>query len=156
MAVSVALYQPDIPQNAGTIIRMCACLGTAIHIIHPTGFIFSDKNFRRAGMDYAAHADIIEHDDFAAFETWRAQNGRRLVLATTKATASVYSATYTPDDILLMGRESAGVPAQVAAAADLPVRIPMVKNLRSINVAISAALMLGEAKRQTDRFEGLS
>lgn len=156
MPVELALYQPDIPQNTGTLIRLCACLGTAIHVIHPTGFAFSDARLRRAGMDYALKANLVEHDTFDAFDNWRRAQNRRLVLLTTGGETRAYDAAYTGDDILLMGRESAGVPDAVAAAADLRVRLPMAEGLRSMNVAVAAAMILGEAKRQTDGFDNLT
>lgn len=156
MPVSLALFQPDIPQNTGTLIRLAACLDFDLHIIHPAGFPLSDKGLKRAGMDYAERARIVEHDSFAAFEGWRKANGRRLVLLTTKAASAVYQAQFTGDDILLAGRESAGVPEEVARCADLSLRIPMAPATRSINVAIAAALVIGEAKRQTGEFGHLS
>lgn len=156
MPVQLALYQPDIAQNTGTLIRLCACFDARLHIIHPTGFGFSSAKLRRAGMDYIDLAEITEHDDFTAFQTWRRDQGHRLVLLSTKAQQSAYDAQFTGNDILMMGRESAGVPDHVADDADLAVRIPMKADLRSINVAIAAALMLGEAKRQTGEFKTLS
>lgn len=145
----LALYQPDIPQNTGTLIRLAACMDVAIHIIHPTGFTFSDRHMRRAGMDYANQAHIVEHDSFATFEAWRRTEGRRLVLLTTKATHSVYRAAFTHHDVLMLGRESAGVPDAVATQADLKLRLPMAPEMRSLNVAMSGAMVLGEALRQT-------
>lgn len=156
MPVALALYQPDIPQNTGALLRLGACLGVPVHIIHPTGFAFSAHTVRRSAMDYLAHAEFIEHASYAAFDAWRRAAGKRLVLLTTKATASAYAARYTGDDILMVGRESAGVPDTVAADADLAIRIPMRHGLRSLNVALAATLILGEAKRQTDQFAGLS
>jgi tRNA (cytidine/uridine-2'-O-)-methyltransferase len=156
MPLSLALYQPDIAQNTGTLIRLAACLDFQIHIIHPTGFTFSQSALRRSGMDYVELANIVEHDSFDQFETWRRDQAKRLVLLSTKATQSAYEATYTDDDILMVGRESAGVPEKVAHTSDLLVRIPMAKGLRSINVALSATLIMGEAKRQTDGFRDLT
>lgn len=155
MSIALALYQPDIPQNAGTLLRLGACLGVTVHVIHPTGFVFSPASLRRAAMDYLAHADYREHVSFAAFKAWRAETGRRLVLLTTRAPGSAYAAAYRDGDILMVGRESAGVPAAVAEAADLRVRIPMAEGLRSINVAVAAAMIVGEAMRQTGAFEEL-
>jgi tRNA (cytidine/uridine-2'-O-)-methyltransferase len=155
MAVDLALYQPDIAQNTGTLLRLGACLGVKVHIIHPTGFVFSEKSLRRGVLDYLEHVDFTEHDSYAHFDAWRREAGRRLVLLTTKASTSAYVAAYGPADILLLGRESAGVPDSVAADADLMVRIPMREGLRSINVAVAATLILGEAMRQTNAFEGL-
>ena len=156
MSLSLALYQPDIPQNTGTLIRLAACLDFDLHIIHPTGFPFSDRHLKRAGMDYADHARIVEHASFDVFEDWRQKNGRRLILLTTKAKTSAYETTYCAQDILMVGRESAGVPELVADKADLSIRIPMASDLRSINVAIAAALVLGEALRQTNGFKTLT
>jgi len=156
MPVEFALYQPDIPQNTATLIRLAACLHVTLHVIHPTGFVFSRANLRRAGLDYLEGAPVREHDHFAAFDAWRQSEQRRLVLLTTRATQSAYDTIYQSADILMAGRESAGVPEAVAAAADVRVRIPMAEGLRSINVAIAAALVLGEAKRQTDGFKTLT
>jgi tRNA (cytidine/uridine-2'-O-)-methyltransferase len=156
MPVDLALYQPDIANNTGTLIRLGACLGTTIHLIHPTGFPFSAKSLARAGLDYVDHAAVQEHASWTAFDQWRREHGRRLVLLTTKTTTSAYAVHYDAADILMVGRESAGVPDSVAAAADLLVRIPMRDGMRSINVALAATLILGEAKRQTDGFTGLA
>lgn len=156
MSLSLALYQPDIPQNTGTLIRLAACLDFDLHIIHPTGFVFSQKALRRSGMDYIEHATIVEHDSFEKFEVWRSQNKRRLVLLSTQANISAYDAVYDEMDILMVGRESAGVPPHVAEVADLRIRIPMAGDVRSINVALAATLIMGEAKRQTDGFSTLS
>jgi tRNA (cytidine/uridine-2'-O-)-methyltransferase len=145
---TVALYQPDIPQNAGTILRMCACLGLAAAIIEPAGFLASDKHFRRAGMDYLAHVEIARFPHWAAFEAWRRANGRRLVLLTTKARLAYTAFSFFPDDILLFGRESAGVPAEVHAAADARLVIPLKPPMRSLNVAVATAMVAGEAVRQ--------
>jgi tRNA (cytidine/uridine-2'-O-)-methyltransferase len=155
MPVALALYQPDIANNTGTLIRLGACFGTPIHLIHPTGFPFSPKALARAGLDYVDHAAVQEHISWASFNAWRQEQGHRLVLLTTKATTSAYAAGYTSSDIIMVGRESAGVPDAVAAEADLRLRIPMRDGLRSINVALAATLILGEAKRQTDGFTGL-
>lgn len=155
MSIELALYQPDIPQNTGTLLRLGACLGVRIHIIHPAGFAFSAKTLRRGALDYLEHADYQEHVSYAQFDLWRREANRRLVLLTTKADESAYAARYSPADILMVGRESAGVPESVAASADLRVRIPMRQGLRSINVALAATLILGEAKRQTDEFRDL-
>jgi tRNA (cytidine/uridine-2'-O-)-methyltransferase len=149
---SLALFQPDIPQNAGTIARLCACLGVAVDIIEPAGFDVSDRNFKRAGMDYIERAAIRRHDSFAAFEVWRAEAGRRLVLVETDGTTPYPDFPFRPDDILLLGRESAGVTPEVYKAADASVVIPQTSSLRSINVATAAAMVLGEALRQTDTF----
>jgi tRNA (cytidine/uridine-2'-O-)-methyltransferase len=146
--LTVALYQPDIPQNTGTILRTCACLGLAAAIIEPAGFLASDKHFRRAGMDYLAHVGIARYPHWAAFEDWRRAAGRRLVLLTTKARRAYTAFSYVPGDILLVGRESAGVPAEVHAAADARLIIPLKPPMRSLNVAVAAAMVAGEATRQ--------
>ncbi len=155
MNVQLALYQPDIPQNTGTLLRLGACLNMPVHIIHPTGFLFSEKSFRRAAMDYADHVHMQEHDSFCVFDEWRQADNRRLVLLTTRAEKSLYDFSFTPNDILLFGRESAGVPQNVAEQCDARLRIPMALDMRSMNVAIAAALAIGEAKRQTDGFRNL-
>lgn len=156
MPVELALYQPDIPQNTGTLLRLGACWGVRVHIIHPTGFGFSEKNFKRAAMDYADLAEITEHNSFDTFAAWCTARKRRMVLMTTKASQSGYAFEYQQSDILIAGRESAGVPQKVADACAAKVRIPMRPELRSINVALASALMLGEAMRQTRMFEGLT
>jgi tRNA (cytidine/uridine-2'-O-)-methyltransferase len=127
-----------------------------VHVIQPTGFTFSPRTLRRSALDYLADAEILEHTSYAAFAEWRHAAGRRLVLLTTKASESAYAARYGTDDILMVGRESAGVPDAVAADAELRVRIPMRAGLRSLNVAVAATLIVGEAKRQTDQFAGLA
>jgi tRNA (cytidine/uridine-2'-O-)-methyltransferase len=149
----IALYQPDIPQNTGTILRLCACLDVEAHIIEPAGFPISDRHFRRAGMDYLDQVSIVRHDSWDHFEQWRNDAGHRLVLFTTKGATPYLEHRYTADDILLFGRESAGVPDAVAARADARVVIPIRADLRSLNIAMAAAMALGEALRQT-RFAG--
>ena len=156
MTVSLALYQPDIAANTGTLLRLGACLGVAVHVVHPAGFALTDKNLARAGMDYLDKAALVEHASFAAFDAWRRAEGRRLALLTTKASESAYAATFRPDDILLLGRESAGVPDVVADTCDLRLRIPMRPGMRSINVALAGSMVLGEALRQTQHFTELS
>jgi len=145
----IALYQPDIPQNTGTILRLCACLGIAADIIEPAGFAVTDRAFRRAGMDYLDAVAITRHRSWQTFTAWRCGEGRRLLLFTTAASVSYLDYRYRPDDILLFGRESAGVPAEVHAAADARLIIPMRPGLRSLNVALAAAMAAGEALRQT-------
>lgn len=145
---SIALYQPDIPGNTGTILRFAACLGLAVEIIEPAGFDLSDRNLKRAGMDYIARAALTRHVNWQVFEEWRGAQGRRLVLASTKAALPYTSFDYRPDDILLFGRESAGVPDHVHDAADERVLIPMVEGQRSLNIAMSVAMIAGEAIRQ--------
>lgn len=148
----LALYQPDIPQNTGTILRMAACLGVGVDVIGPAGFDMSDRSLRRAGLDYLDHVDLVRHVDWTAFETVRQSRDARLVLATTKGAVAHIAVYYQPNDILLLGRESAGVPDHVHAAADLRVRIPMAAHLRSLNIAMAGAMILGEALRQTGGF----
>jgi len=147
--MQVALFQPDIPQNTGTILRLCACLDVAAHIIEPAGFPVSDRHFRRAGMDYLDQVTIMRHDSWSKFEQWRNEQGHRLILFTTKSPGCYLDYRYSADDILLFGRESAGVPDEVVAAADARVVIPIKSGLRSLNVAVAAAMALGEALRQT-------
>lgn len=147
--IRIALYQPDIPGNTGTILRLAACLGAGVDIIEPAGFDISDRNLKRAGMDYIASAALVRHVNWDRFEEWRATTGRRLVLASTKAALPYTKVEYRPDDILLFGRESAGVPGHVHDKADERVLIPMVEGQRSINVAMSAAMITGEVLRQT-------
>lgn len=145
----LALYQPDIPQNAGTMIRMAACLGVAVDIVEPAAFDVSDRHFRRSGMDYLERATVSRHVSFAAFEAWRRIAGHRLVLAETDGHVRHLDFAFRPGDIVLVGRESAGVGPEVHAAADASVHIPMQAGLRSLNVALAAAMVLGEALRQT-------
>ena len=147
--MQIALFQPDIPQNTGTILRLCACLGAAAHIIEPAGFPISDRHFRRAGMDYLDHVTITRHDSWSKFEQWRNEAGFRLVLFTTKGAGSYLDFRYQRDDVLLFGRESAGVTDEVASVADARLVIPIRPGLRSLNVAMAAAMALGEALRQT-------
>jgi len=156
LAIDLALYQPDIAANTGTLLRLGACMGAPVHVIHPAGFAITQRNLARSGMDYLDRAALVEHASFAAFHAWRQQQGRRLVLLTTKASGSAYAATYAPGDVLLLGRESAGVPDDVADMADLRIRIPMRPGLRSINVALAGAMVLGEAMRQIGDFTQLS
>jgi tRNA (cytidine/uridine-2'-O-)-methyltransferase len=148
----LAIYQPDIPQNTGTMLRLAACLGVPVEIIEPAAFDVSDRNLRRSGMDYLSHATITRHISWRAFETWRQGTGGRLVLATTKGAVPYVDFTYRPDDIVLVGRESAGVPEEVHAVADARILIPMQAGMRSLNVAVTAAMILGEALRQAHSF----
>ena len=152
--LTLALYQPDIPQNTGTILRTCACFGAAAAIIEPAGFPASDRHFRRAGMDYLDHVEIERHVSWTAFEAWRAARGRRLVLLSTRAERAYTDFAYAVGDILLVGRETAGVPEAVHAAADARVVIPLRPNRRSLNVAVAAAIVLAEALRQIGATEG--
>jgi len=145
----IALYEPDIPQNTGTILRLCACLGSEAHIVEPAGFPVTDRAFRRAGMDYLDQVTIVRHVSFAAFDGWRRGEGLRLLLLTTRAERSYFDYSYRANDILLLGRESAGVPEAVHAAADERLRVPIREGLRSLNVAMAAAMVAGEVLRQT-------
>jgi tRNA (cytidine/uridine-2'-O-)-methyltransferase len=145
----IALYEPDIPQNTGTILRLCACLGVEAHLIEPAGFPTSDRAFRRAGMDYLDQVALTRHPSWRAFESWRRDTGLRLVLFSTRATLPYLDHVFGADDVLMFGRESAGVPDEVFAAADARLLIPMQPGLRSINVAMACAMALGEALRQT-------
>lgn len=156
MSLDLALYQPDIANNTGTLVRLGACLGLNVHIIHPSGFPITPQNLARSGLDYVEHAVIQQHDSFEAFEAWRAREGRRLILLTTKSSQSAYEARFAPGDILMLGRESAGVPDSVAERCDLRIRIPMRPGLRSINVALAGSMIVGEAMRQIGRFTELS
>jgi tRNA (cytidine/uridine-2'-O-)-methyltransferase len=149
----IALYQPDIPQNAGTILRLCACLDIEAHLVGPAGFPTSDRAFRRAGMDYLDAVVIMRHRSWREFETWRRGGRHRLVLFTTAGAISYLDHHYRGDDILLFGRESAGVPPEVHAAADARLVIPMRPGLRSLNVAVAAAMAAGEALRQSGGFQ---
>jgi tRNA (cytidine/uridine-2'-O-)-methyltransferase len=148
----IALFEPDIPQNTGAILRLAACLGVETHLIEPAGFPTSDRAFRRAGMDYLDQVTLERHVSWEAFERRRSSLGLRLVLFTTGATLSYIDHRFEPRDILLFGRESSGVPDAVHAAADVRLRIPMRAGLRSINVAMTCAMALGEALRQTGGF----
>lgn len=144
----LALYQPDIPQNTGTMLRLAACLGLAVEIIEPAGFDVSDRHLRRSGLDYLDHVAITRHRSWDAFSQWRREAGIRLVLATTKGATSYTAFGFRDGDCLLMGRESAGVPDAVHAEADARVVVPIREGLRSLNVAVCAAMILGEAIRQ--------
>jgi tRNA (cytidine/uridine-2'-O-)-methyltransferase len=147
-AMQVALFQPDIPQNTGTILRLCACLDVTAHIIEPAGFPVSDRHFRRAGMDYLDQVSVVRHDSWSTFEHWRKDAGSRLILFTTRSSTSYLDYRFGAADILLFGRESAGVPEDVFVAADARLVIPIMPGLRSMNVAMAAAMALGEARRQ--------
>jgi tRNA (cytidine/uridine-2'-O-)-methyltransferase len=151
----IALFEPDIAQNTGTILRLCACLGLEAHIIEPAGFASSDRAFRRAGMDYLDQVALTRHVSWRAFLRWRADRGNpppRLIVFSTKATRSYLDHRFEADDVLLFGRESAGLPDEVHAAADARLVIPMQAGLRSLNVAMAAAMAAGEALRQTGGF----
>ena len=146
----IALFEPDIAQNTGTILRLCACLGLEAHIIEPAGFPVSDRAFRRAGMDYLDQVRLVRHASWSRFQAWRHDAGARLVVLTTRAGRSYLDHAYGSEDVLLFGRESAGVPPEVHAAADVRLVIPMRPGLRSLNVAMACAVVAGEALRQRD------
>ncbi|MBX9758045.1 MAG: tRNA (cytidine(34)-2'-O)-methyltransferase [Beijerinckiaceae bacterium] len=146
--LTLALFQPDIPQNAGTMLRACACLGIGAAIIEPAGFLVSDRNFRRSGMDYLDRLEIGRHVSWGAFEDWRKAAGRRLVLLTTQGSVPYTQFAFASGDVLLVGRESLGAPPEVHAAADARISIPMQPDMRSLNVAFCAAMVIGEALRQ--------
>ncbi len=151
----LALFQPDIPQNTGTLLRLGACLDVALDIIEPCGFIFNEKAMRRAGMDYLEQVSYRRHNswqDFLAFRQEHPEEYGRLVLMTTHASNPYTEFSFAKNDIILMGRESAGVPQEVHETVDARLLIPMNKNARSINMAVSAAMVLGEGLRQTNLF----
>ncbi len=148
----VALYQPDIPQNAGAILRLAACLNVAVDIIEPAGFDMSSRALRRAALDYFDKVDLTRHGAFSDFQSELERTGARLIVLTTRAEASYHNIVFKNNDVILAGRESAGVPKEVHALADLRIRIPMRPDLRSLNVAASLAMVLGEALRQTGGF----
>jgi len=149
----IALYEPDIPQNTGTILRLCACLRLEAHIIEPAGFPVTDRAFRRAGMDYLDQVAITRHGSFRAFEDWRGSERLKLVLLTTDAEHSYLDHAFGDDQVLLFGRESAGVPEPVHQAADVRLRIPLREGMRSLNIAMAVAIVAGEALRQTGASE---
>ncbi len=145
----IALYQPDIPQNTGTILRLGACLGVPVHIIEPAGFALSDAALKWAGMDYLDRATLHRHVSWDRFEDWRRGENRRLILLTTAVDTAYADFSFQAGDVLLFGRESAGVPGAVHQAADTRLTIPMVGGARSLNVAVAIAMVIGEALRQT-------
>jgi tRNA (cytidine/uridine-2'-O-)-methyltransferase len=147
--MQIALYEPDIPQNTGTILRLCACLGLEAHIVEPAGFPVTDRAFRRAGMDYLDRVAITRHGSFQAFEDWRRHERLTLVVLTTAAERCYLDHAFRDDQVLLFGRESAGVPEAVHKAADVRLCIPMREGMRSLNVAMAVAMVAGEALRQT-------
>ena len=148
----IALYQPDIPQNSGNILRLGACLGVSIDIIEPTGYVFDDKRFKRSSMDYINHIDYKRHIDWEAFFNWSKKNNFRLILLTTKVDKKYYDYNFKNNDILIFGRESAGVSKIVHSNVDEQITIPMIKGMRSINVSSAVALVAGEACRQLQLF----
>ena len=150
--MQLALYQPDIPQNAGALLRLSACLGVPVDVIEPCGFVFDDRKLRRAGMDYLESAHYLRHSSWSAFHDHLRGEGRRLVLLTTRGEIRHDRFSFQPGDTIMVGRESAGVPPEVAAVAAARIRIPMVTGPRSLNVALAAALVTGEALRRLDAF----
>ena len=148
----IALYQPDIPQNSGNILRLGACLGVSIDIIEPTGYVFDDKRFKRSSMDYINHIDYKRHIDWEAFFNWSKKNNFRLILLTTKVDKKYYDYNFKNNDILIFGRESAGVSEIVHSKVDEQITLPMKKGMRSINVSSAVALVAGEACRQLRLF----
>lgn len=151
--IRLALYQPDIPQNTGTMLRLGACLGVNVDLIEPAGFPVSDRAFRRAGMDYLDQVELVRHDSFDVFHDCLRAQGRRLVLLSTQATQPYTAFAFDRNDTLMVGRETSGVPEAVHAAADARIIVPMRTGLRSMNVAVAAAMVLGEALRQTGGLE---
>ena len=148
----IALFQPDIPQNTGNIFRLGACLGVEIDIIEPTGYIFEDKRFKRSSMDYIKYINYQRHLDWDTFFSWTKKNNYRIILLTTKSTKKYTEYSYKKNDILLFGRESAGVPEFVHEKVDEKLTIPMINGVRSINVSSSVAMIVGEACRQLELF----
>ena len=148
----IALFEPEIAGNVGSVLRLGACLGAAVDLIEPLGFGWDDKRVRRSAMDYIDHVEVVRHANFAAFQA--SVGASRLVLFTTKSVQSSYDFAFQPDDVLLFGKESAGVPVWVAEACQARLRLPMRGGVRSLNLAMSAALALGEAQRQTGLLPG--
>jgi len=148
----IALFAPEIAQNVGAVLRLGACFGAAVDLIEPMGFAWDDRRVRRTAMDYIDHVEIVRHAGFDAFK--RSIGDRRLLLFTTKGSKSAYDFNYRPDDVLLFGKESAGVPVSIAETCDARLRIPLRAEVRSLNLATSAALALGEALRQTATLPG--
>lgn len=146
--LTLALYEPDIAANAGAMLRTCACFGASAALIEPMGFVFGEPKFRRAGMDYLDALSIRRHVSFAAFEEWRTHEKRRLVLLTTRGATGLWDFAFRPGDVLMVGRESAGVPEAVHQGAEARVRIPIQPPLRSLNVGVAAGVALAEARRQ--------
>ena len=146
----IALYQPDIPQNTGTLLRLAACMDVTVHLIEPAGFPLSDHSLKRAGMDYIERAKLQRHMDWESFRDWQIAEKRRLILMTTKGSQPYTKFAFKKDDLILMGRESAGVPEEVHKVADARLLIPMKNGMRSLNMAVSTGMVLGEALRQTD------
>jgi tRNA (cytidine/uridine-2'-O-)-methyltransferase len=152
--VQIALYQPDMPTNAGAALRLAACFDLPLVVIEPCGFVWDDRRLRRVALDYLADVTLLRLPSWSAFEARRRAEGRRLVLLTTRTETSHLAVRYHADDVLLVGRESAGVPDEVQAGADLRVRVPLAPGRRSLNVVTALSIVLGEALRQTSGFPG--
>lgn len=152
MTISIALYQPDIPGNTGTILRMAACFRLDVHIIEPAGFDISDRSLKRAGMDYIEQAALRRHLNWEAFKDFAVAGDRRIILMSTKASQNYASFEFRNSDMVLFGRETNGVPAMVHEVADARLVIPMQPQRRSLNLAVSVAMITGEALRQTNGF----
>lgn len=150
MGMDIALYQPEIPQNTGTIMRICACFGSPLHIIHPSGFVLNDRNLRRAGMDYISLSHLTQHVSWSHF--LESLQKKRVILVTPHTSILYTDFEFHEDDILLFGSESSGVPPTTHAQIDHKVKIPMVPECRSFNLAVSVGIVLSEALRQTHRF----
>jgi tRNA (cytidine/uridine-2'-O-)-methyltransferase len=150
--MDIALYQPDQPPNTGTLLRLGACMGVPVHIIEPCGFPFSPKAIKRYAMDYADHVEMRHHLDWASFQNWHQISRRRLVLLTTQSSTVYSDFTFRSDDILMVGSESAGVPADVHTYSDKRVTVPMKAEVRSLNIAVALSMVLGEGLRQTNMF----
>jgi tRNA (cytidine/uridine-2'-O-)-methyltransferase len=148
----IALLEPDIPQNTGTILRLAACLGVEAHLIEPAGFPITDRAFRRAGMDYLDHVRLMRHVSWNAFDLWRRQQDLRVALFTTRASKPFFQHQFSAHDILLFGRETSGVPDKVHEAVDIRLVVPMRPGLRSLNVAMTCAIAVSEALRQTEQW----
>lgn len=150
--MDIALYQPEMAGNVGAILRTTACFNAVCHIIDPCGFAFSERSLKRAGMDYAAQAQIVRHADWAVFEAAMSAQNKRIVLMTSKGSTALPAFIFQPDDILLMGSESAGVPDAVHARADARVHIPMASGFRSLNIGVATGIALAEGLRQTGQW----
>lgn len=146
--ISIALYQPDIPQNTGSIMRLAACFGFTLHIIEPAGFFIDDKRLKRVAMDYVAYLELVRHESWNKFYSWSRTQSKRILLATTKASQSYLDVEYQPNDVIIFGRESSGVPDKVHDKSDVRIRIMMQNNIRSFNVSNSCAIIMSEAIRQ--------
>lgn len=150
--IDCALFEPDIPQNTGTMLRLGACFGVPIHIIHPAGFALTDRNLQRAGLDYLPRSVMREHDHWPAFRQWQSSAGRRLIALSTRGAEDLFRFAFHPDDVILLGRESAGLPDAVLADAVAVLRIPLRPGNRSLNMAVAGAISVAEALRQTGQF----